>query len=348
MPASKLKVIAFFFSSFFIFLAFLIFVPAKVQAITVTVSEASKEFNSIVFNVTPSSQFVYSPTITIYRDHNCDSASGTYVNLGSLTIAGDRRSATYNWSAGLDYQKFSVQVDLNDTVDPDSSTLSNCLNGRTLRIEPEPIPEPPHTVIRINIDEENQKVKFSWNNIENWPDGAPYLLGVWTGHSCVESSSTPVAGFPRSFSSSAGGSYEWTEVENGDYWVRLYSYGVLITSCNLITVDIDSVTATGIPINLATVNSCSHGTCQTGLGPLPDDAVAFVNRILGIAIGIAAGIAFLLLIFGGFRLSFSHGDPKAVQEAREVITAAIIGLLIIVFSVFLLRLIGFDILGLPI
>ncbi len=87
---------------------------------------------------------------------------------------------------------------------------------------------------------------------------------------------------------------------------------------------------------------------QTALGTISTDPKQLVNTLLTIAIGIAGGIAFLLIVYGGFRLAFSQGDPKAVQEARDIITSAIVGLLLIVFSVFLLNLIGVDILGLPI
>lgn len=87
---------------------------------------------------------------------------------------------------------------------------------------------------------------------------------------------------------------------------------------------------------------------HTGIGDIDTDPAKFVNAILRIAIGMAGGIAFLLIIYGGFRLALSSGDPKAIQEGRDIITSAIVGLIIIVLSVFLLRVIGIDILGLPI
>src|SRR3990167_6176041 len=89
-------------------------------------------------------------------------------------------------------------------------------------------------------------------------------------------------------------------------------------------------------------------TVDTAFGKISTDPAQLVNTILTIAIGIAGGIAFLMIVYGGFRLAFSSGDPKAVQEARDIISSAIVGLLLVVFSVFLLNLIGVDILGLPI
>ena len=63
------------------------------------------------------------------------------------------------------------------------------------------------------------------------------------------------------------------------------------------------------------------------------------------AIGIAGGIAFILIIVSGFMISTSSGDPKRLQAGRELLTAAITGLLLVIFSAFILRLLGVDLLG---
>jgi hypothetical protein len=73
---------------------------------------------------------------------------------------------------------------------------------------------------------------------------------------------------------------------------------------------------------------------------------AIAERALQIAIGVAGGVAFLLMVFGSYRLIFAGGNPEAIQQGREIITAAIAGLLVIVFSVFILQLVGISILGL--
>lgn len=43
----------------------------------------------------------------------------------------------------------------------------------------------------------------------------------------------------------------------------------------------------------------------------------------------------------------SSGNPEGIEEAKGVITAAISGLLLTLFSVLILRVIGIEILGLP-
>jgi hypothetical protein len=67
-----------------------------------------------------------------------------------------------------------------------------------------------------------------------------------------------------------------------------------------------------------------------------------------LTLGTVGGVSFVVLIYGGIRLVSSQGDPKALQEARGIITAAIAGLLFAIFSVFLLRVIGISVLGLPV
>lgn len=72
----------------------------------------------------------------------------------------------------------------------------------------------------------------------------------------------------------------------------------------------------------------------------------FAASILEFALGVGGGIAFLLMIVGVFQITTSSGSPEKLKAGQELITSALIGLLMMVFSVFLLKLIGVDILGL--
>lgn len=87
---------------------------------------------------------------------------------------------------------------------------------------------------------------------------------------------------------------------------------------------------------------------ETALGCIPATVQGFVNTFLQIAIGIAGGIAFLMMVFGAIRILTSTGDPQALNAGRELIISAVSGLLFIALAVFLLRVIGFDIFQLPI
>jgi hypothetical protein len=96
-------------------------------------------------------------------------------------------------------------------------------------------------------------------------------------------------------------------------------------------------------------NECfkARGGAYTALGCIPADASGFVGWLLGPLIGIAGGIAFLLILGGGFSILFSQGNPETIAAGQERITAAILGLLVIIFSVLILKVIGVDILQLP-
>lgn len=87
---------------------------------------------------------------------------------------------------------------------------------------------------------------------------------------------------------------------------------------------------------------------STAIGCIPiQNTNEFVAWILRWAIGIAGGVAFLLMLFAGFQIMTASGNPERLQKGRELLTAAISGLILIIFSVFLLRLIGVEILNLP-
>lgn len=86
----------------------------------------------------------------------------------------------------------------------------------------------------------------------------------------------------------------------------------------------------------------------TAIGCIPiRDANEFVGWFLRWAMGIAGGIAFVLMLIAGFQIMTASGNPEKVQGGKELLNAAISGLILIIFSVFLLKLIGVDILALP-
>jgi len=92
---------------------------------------------------------------------------------------------------------------------------------------------------------------------------------------------------------------------------------------------------------------CAKDAVWTAFGCISTDPSGFFGSILKVGIGIGGGIAFLLILFGGFQILTSAGDPEKLQAGREVVTSAITGLLLIIFSIFLLRLIGVNIFGIP-
>lgn len=93
---------------------------------------------------------------------------------------------------------------------------------------------------------------------------------------------------------------------------------------------------------------CPDGiSVNTALGCLAaGNPAKMVSQLLGWGAIVGAGIAFLMIVFAGIQIVLAGGDPKKVQAARELITSAIAGLFLIIFSVLLLNFIGVKILGL--
>lgn len=85
----------------------------------------------------------------------------------------------------------------------------------------------------------------------------------------------------------------------------------------------------------------------TAVGCIKTDISGFVGSFFKIGLGIAGGIALLFIIYGGFVVLTSAGNPEQIQHGREMLTSAIAGLLLIIFSVFIFNLISNDILKIP-
>lgn len=94
-------------------------------------------------------------------------------------------------------------------------------------------------------------------------------------------------------------------------------------------------------------NSIGCNSVFSGLGVfLPTDPLDLVPQILRVILGVAGGIVVILIIRAGYKLMFSQGNPEKVQEAKDELTSAIVGLLFIIFSFVLLQFITNDILNL--
>ncbi|OGD53992.1 hypothetical protein A3J78_01295 [Candidatus Beckwithbacteria bacterium RBG_13_35_6] len=86
---------------------------------------------------------------------------------------------------------------------------------------------------------------------------------------------------------------------------------------------------------------------KTALGCFPIEPRAIVEWFLKYGIIFGGGIAFLLMLLGAFQIITSSGDPERLKKGQEVLFSALAGLLLIIFSVFILRFIGVTILKLP-
>lgn len=97
-----------------------------------------------------------------------------------------------------------------------------------------------------------------------------------------------------------------------------------------------------------TTTDPDSGYIYTAIGCIPvTNMPDFITWILGWAIGIGGGISLMLIIVASFQIISSSGNPEKVQAGKELLTSAIAGLIMLIFSVFILKVIGVDILKLP-
>jgi len=90
------------------------------------------------------------------------------------------------------------------------------------------------------------------------------------------------------------------------------------------------------------------GKIYTAIGCIPiRDTQAFVEFLLRWLIGIAGGIALIFLIYSSFLIMTSAGDTQRLKAGKELLTAVLMGIILLIFGVFILDLIGVKILNIP-
>jgi len=95
-------------------------------------------------------------------------------------------------------------------------------------------------------------------------------------------------------------------------------------------------------VALAPVALAQFAVPEAGSTRLPNDTnlSGFIMKIINIALTIAGLIAVLFLIIGGFRYITSAGNEETAEQAKAIITNAIIGIVVIILSFVIVRVIS--------
>jgi len=93
--------------------------------------------------------------------------------------------------------------------------------------------------------------------------------------------------------------------------------------------------------------ACSLNEISTDFGCFPNDPIGFVQKFYGIGLGFVAGVALLALIWGGYSVMTSRGDPHRVNIGKSYIYYAIAGLLLAIFGYVFIQTVLVDILHVP-
>ncbi len=93
--------------------------------------------------------------------------------------------------------------------------------------------------------------------------------------------------------------------------------------------------------------ACAVNEVATELGCLPDDPVGFVQKFYGWGLSLIGMVGILFLIYGGYHILTSGGNPERLQKGKEYIYYAIAGILLAVFGYVFVEFIAGSILRIP-
>lgn len=107
-----------------------------------------------------------------------------------------------------------------------------------------------------------------------------------------------------------------------------------------------------IPRSVAFAQSSGSTACgldeiQTDFGCWPNDPILFVQKFYVYGVGLIGGIALLMLIYGGYNILTSRGEPNKVNIGKSCIIYSIVGLLLAIFGYVFIQFIAVDILHIP-
>lgn len=102
-----------------------------------------------------------------------------------------------------------------------------------------------------------------------------------------------------------------------------------------------------LPASSYAANSCSSGYAPTELGCLPEDPVKFSADVYNWGLGLVGGVGLIAIIYGGYLIIVSKGDPLTLNKGKAYILYAILGIVMAVSGFALYQIAAVDILKIP-
>ncbi len=93
--------------------------------------------------------------------------------------------------------------------------------------------------------------------------------------------------------------------------------------------------------------ACALNEIQTDFGCWPNDPIGFVQKFYGYGIGFVAGLSLIMIIWGGYTILTSRGEPHQLNVGKSYIVCAIAGLLLAIFGFVFFQFLAVDILNIP-
>ena len=85
----------------------------------------------------------------------------------------------------------------------------------------------------------------------------------------------------------------------------------------------------------------------TAVGCVNVSGESLAADLIRLLLGVSGGVALLSIMTAAFKFTISKGDSNQIKSAKELVTAAVSGLLFLIFSVIILEFVGVQILHIP-
>ena len=92
---------------------------------------------------------------------------------------------------------------------------------------------------------------------------------------------------------------------------------------------------------------CKVNEISSDLGCIPQDPVPFASRIYTIGLGFIGIVALLFIMYGGFLVLTSKGDPLQLQKGKSYVVSSIIGIVLAVSGFVLYQILAVDVIKIP-
>ena len=92
---------------------------------------------------------------------------------------------------------------------------------------------------------------------------------------------------------------------------------------------------------------CDNNQIVTDFGNIPCSQTGFVSTIYGIGLGLIGVVALLFIIFGGYLILSSQGNPEQLNKGKSYILYSILGLILAVSGFAFYEIVGRNILKIP-
>jgi hypothetical protein len=86
---------------------------------------------------------------------------------------------------------------------------------------------------------------------------------------------------------------------------------------------------------------------QTEIGCVPKDPWGFASAYYAYGLGLIGGLSVLFIIFGGYLMLTSEGNPNRLNNGKTFIFYALFGLVLAIFGFVFVEVIAVDILKIP-